>query len=528
MKVHDVIQGSPEWDALRAKHRTGSEASVMMGASKHVTRNELIHMKATGSEREFSDFVRKMVLDKGHEAEALARPIAQKIIGEELFPATISDDSDYLLVSLDGITMMDDIIWEHKQLNADKVAAINEGRCPECDIWQVKQGLMVTGAEKCLYMVSDGTEQNCHYVWVTLEDGDAERLLAGWRQFDADVAAYVPEAPKVEVIGRAPDDLPALRIDVKAMVSAPDLEAYKNQALAVFKGINRDLQSDEDFANAEKTVKWCKGIEDKLNATKESALSQTADLDKVLRTLDALSAEARTTRLELDKLVKARKEALRIEIMNRAKQSLFDHMATLNQRLGGKVRLPEITADFAGAMKGLKTIASLKNACDTELARVKIESSQVADAMELNLKSLREHAAGFENLFADAQQLVMKANDDLIAVIKNRISEHKAAEEARIEAEVKRRQEQERQRAEEADKPAQQQEPEAASPVASALVEPVQVAPVAAATKTVEKTKPASNRPSDAQLRKVIAEQFGVTEEKADAWLREYGFVSAA
>lgn len=541
MKVHDVIQGSPEWDALRAKHRTGSEASVMMGASKHVTRNELIHMKATGTEREFSDFVRKMILDKGHEAEALARPIAQKIIGEELFPATISDDSDYLLVSLDGITMMDDIIWEHKQLNADKVAAINEGRCPECDIWQVKQGLMVTGAEKCLYMVSDGTEENCHYVWVTLEDGDAERILAGWRQFDADVAAYVPEAPKVEVIGRAPDDLPALRIDVKAMVSAPDLESFKNQALAVFKGINRDLQSDEDFANAEKTVKWCKGIEDKLSATKENALSQTADLDLVLRTLDALSAEARTTRLELDKLVKARKEAVRIEILNAAKQSLFDHMEALNARLGGKIRLPAITADFAGVMKGLKTVASLKNACDTELARVKIESSQVADAMELNLKSLREHAAGFENLFADAQQLVMKANDDLIAVIKNRINEHKAAEEARIEAEVKRRQEQERQRAEEtererireeeANKTDQQQEPakpEATAPVASAPVEPVQVAPAATATKTDEKAKPASNRPSDAQLRKVIAEQFGVTEDKADSWLREYGFVSAA
>lgn len=388
-------------------------------------------------------------------------------------------------------------------------------------------------------MASNGDHETAVYAWYESDPDLRVRLIAAWKQFAADLAAYVPTAPVVEVIGRAPDDLPALRIDVKAMVSAPDLESFKNQALAVFKGINRDLQSDEDFANAEKTVKWCKGIEDKLSATKENALSQTADLDLVLRTLDALSAEARTTRLELDKLVKARKEAVRIEILNAAKQSLFDHMESLNARLGGKIRLPAITADFAGVMKGLKTVASLKNACDTELARVKIESSQVADAMEVNLKSLREHAVGFEHLFADAQQLVMKANDDLIAVIKTRINEHKAAEEARIEAEVKRRQEQERLRAEEAerirkeeaDKLAQQQEsakPEAAVPVASAPAEPVQVAPAATATKTVEKTKPASSRPSDAQLRKAISDQFGVTEDKADAWLREYGFVSAA
>ncbi|MGE4072699.1 MAG: YqaJ viral recombinase family protein [Lysobacterales bacterium] len=528
--IEGLIQGSPEWHAHRANHNNASEAAAVFDQHKYMSRAELLRLKSGGIEKEANDF-QQAAFDRGHETEALARPLVEAIIGEDLYPVSATDNDGWLAASFDGITIGDDIVFEHKLLNADLVAQVKAKELEPHYYWQLEQQLLISGAEKAIFVTSDGTAENLHWMEYRPVAGRAEQLIAAWKQFDADLAAYVPEAPKVEVIGRAPDDLPALRIDVKAMVSAPDLESFKNQALAVFKGINRDLQSDEDFANAEKTVKWCKGIEDKLSATKENALSQTADLDLVLRTLDALSAEARTTRLELDKLVKARKEAVRIEILNAAKQSLFDHMEALNARLGGKIRLPAITADFAGVMKGLKTVASLKNACDTELARVKIESSQVADAMELNLKSLREHAAGFEHLFADAQQLVMKANDDLVAVIKNRISEHKAAEEARIEAELKRRQEQERLRAEEADKATQQQEPaqpEATAPVASAPVEPAQVAPVAAATKTVEKTKPASNRPSDAQLRKVIAEQFGVTEEKADAWLREYGFVSAA
>lgn len=498
--LENAPQGSPAWHAARAKHFCASEAAAANGMSKYTTRDELMRQKATGLTEEVSP-AKQRIFDAGHEAEALARPIAEGIADTEFYPvvATLEIDGLPLLASFDGIDLMDELVWENKLPNASLIQQVRNADL-EPHYWlQLEHQLLVSGATRALFTASDGTPEGTHALWYESKPERRAQLIAGWKQFAEDLANYEYEPEAVAPVGRAPDDLPALRIDVKAMVSAPDLEAYKNQALAVFKGINRDLQSDEDFANAEKTVKWCKGIEDKLNATKESALSQTADLDMVLRTLDALSAEARTTRLELDKLVKARKEAVRIEILNAAKQSLFDHMEALNARLGEKIRLPAITADFAGAMKGLKTIASLKNACDTELARVKIESSQVADAMELNLKSLREHAAGFENLFADAQQLVMKANEDLVLLINARISEHEAKEAARIEAEVQR-------------KLAEEREAEAAAAPAMVL----------------QQAKPASSRPSDAQLRKTIADQFGVTEDKADAWLREYGFVSAA
>jgi predicted phage-related endonuclease len=70
--------------------------------------------------------------------------------------------------------------------------------------------------------------------------------------------------------------------------------------------VNRDLSTDADFADAEKAVKWCSDVESRLAAAKEHALSQTASIEALFRTIDDISAEARTVRLELDKLVTAR------------------------------------------------------------------------------------------------------------------------------------------------------------------------------------------------------------------------------
>ena len=116
--------------------------------------------------------------------------------------------------------------------------------------------------------------------------------------------------------------------------------------------------------------------------------------------------------MELDKLVKARKVAIRDEIVIGAAKALQTHIDKINESFGGKVRMPHVTADFAGAIKGKKTITSLRDSADTELARAKIEASQIGDGIRANLESLRTLAKDHAFLFNDAQQLVLKDNDD--------------------------------------------------------------------------------------------------------------------
>ena len=103
-------------------------------------------------------------------------------------------------------------------------------------------------------------------------------------------------------------------------------------------------------------------------------MPQTETIDALFRAIDEISAEAKRTRLELDKLVKARKEQVRIEIVNEGAAAMKLHLTALNERLG-KPYMPSVPVDFAGAIKGKRTIDSLRDAVNTTLANAKIAAS---------------------------------------------------------------------------------------------------------------------------------------------------------
>lgn len=425
MNIHNVAQGTPEWHALRAEHFTASEAPAMMGASKYLSRSDLLAQKKTGIVPEVSAAQQKL-FDRGHETEALARAIIEAQLGEDLFPVVATEGN--LLASVDGMDMLGTVLFEHKLWNETVAARVRADDLEPHYFWQLEQQLLVTGAERVIFVCSNGTEDSLVQMEYRSVPERREQLLAGWRQFEEDLAAFVPVEAQVETVGRAPDSLPALRIEVTGMVTASNLEAFKAHALDVFQGINTDLQTDQHFADADKTVKWCGEVEERLAAAKQHALSQTESIDALFRAIDEISAAARAKRLELSKLVEARKKSIREDIVLDAAKALQAHVDQINSTLGGKIRLPRIAADFAGVIKGKKTVVSLKEAAGSELARAKIEANSIADGIRVNLQSLNELAINHPFLFHDAQELVLKANDDLVALIKVRISEHEQAE----------------------------------------------------------------------------------------------------
>ena len=65
--VHQLVQGTPEWDQYRLTHFGASEIAAVLGLSKKTTRTELLRIKATGLPKEFSEWLQRNVLDKGHE-----------------------------------------------------------------------------------------------------------------------------------------------------------------------------------------------------------------------------------------------------------------------------------------------------------------------------------------------------------------------------------------------------------------------------------------------------------------------------
>lgn len=446
MKIHNVTQGSSEWHSLRAGHFTASEAPAMMGASKYQTRTELLAAKKSGIAPEVNSS-QQFIFDKGHAAEAGARPIAEEQIGEELYPIVCTEGN--LLASLDGATMLGDTIFEHKLWNESLAAQVRAGDLEPHYYWQLEQQLLVSGAEKAIFVCSDGTRDNFASMEYRPVPGRAEQLLAGWKQFEEDLAAFEPQAPAQKVAANQVDDLPSVMVQVTGSVAIVDNLAVFEVALGDFLAnrLIREPRTDQDFADLDLQIKALKKAESALDAAEAQMLAQVQTVDAIKRKKDAMSKLIRDNRLLAEKLLASEKEARRLEIKTAAESAFAAHVAAINKRLG-KVQLPPIRADFAGVMKGKRTIATLQDAADTELARLKIEANASAEAIEVNLASLRTLATDHAFLFSDAQQLVLKDNEALEAIIKSRIADHEAEEkakaEARAEAERERIREEER------------------------------------------------------------------------------------
>lgn len=429
--VHNLKQGSPEWHAFRAEHDGASEIAAVMGLSKHTTRAQILHQKTTGMKPEVSQFTQG-IFDKGHESEALTMPIIEGLLGESLYPVTMSVGRQS--ASCDGLTADGEIGWENKQWNTEYAAMVENGVMPEEHMPQVQQCLKITGAKKWIFSISDGTSERCVKMLVYPDQKWFDRIDAAWEQFNKDRAEYVPPVVAAPVVAKTVSALPVVfDMRVEGKLVSCNISAYKPAALAYIAAINSDLVTDQDFADAEKDAKYCIESAKKLRLSIEQALGQMGNINEAISMVREIAATFDAKALMLEKLVKSEKESRKLAIVTAGRESFAAHFVALNARLG-KPYMPPIAAEFAAVTKGLRTMVSMKNAVNTELARAKIEANAVADKIQANMGTLAELTNDYKFLFGDTATIVLKANDDLTALVKTRIAEHQANEAAKEEA----------------------------------------------------------------------------------------------
>lgn len=437
MKLHNESQGSEAWLALRTQFFTASESPAMMGVSPYMTRTELLRQKHTGLTQEV-DAPTQRLFNQGHETEAGFLPHAEEIVGDELYPVVGSIELDglKLLASFDGLNFDYTIGYEHKLNSDSNVRAIKEtGEPPIYHVWQMEHQLLVSGAEKILFVTSDGTREGATYCWYVSKPERRAALIAGWKQFALDLATYVPPEPAAPApVAKPVAALPVMfDMRVEGKLVTCNLEQYKPAALAYIAAINTSLATDQDFADATADAKFCRESAAKLKLAIEQALGQMGDVNAAIGTVREIAAAFDAKGLALEKQVKTETDARREAIVTGGAQALRAHIASLNQRIGRPL-MPTIPADFAGAIKGKRNLDSMQNAVDTELARAKIAANELADRIQINLAKLNEHA-DLSFLFPDEAQIVLKAADDLTALVKSRIADHEAKEAARKVAE---------------------------------------------------------------------------------------------
>lgn len=498
MQIVNLVQGTPEWHAHRAKHFNASDAPAMMGCSSYKTRSELIKELATGLTGEV-DAATQRRFDDGHRFEALARPLAEEIIGEDLSPCVGVNGK--FSASFDGLTFMHNEAFEHKTLNKALREAMFGG-CTGEDLplqyrVQMEQQAMVSGCERILFMASEWTgdgqlieERHC---WYMPDQELRAQIIAGWEQLEKDVAAYDPTAERpAPVVATPVESLPAVVVQVNgALTVGGNLDAFGDALRAFIERIPKKPSTDQEFADAEAATKALKKAEEALTQAEDGALAQISDVELMRRTVADLKNLARTTRLATEKLVAAEKEARRTEIVTGAQAQLDQHVQALNQRLGTNW-LPRVAGGFAETIKGLKSLDSMRDKVAVTLTNAKHEANQLTDRLEANRKHLVQNGTDWIALFADFATVGAKASEDFQALAALRISQHKQAEAQRLEAE------RERIRAEEAAKlqaqaainaaaatqkeaASAQQEPVSAAPAAETKVQSAQAAPEVAA-----------------------------------------------
>lgn len=498
MQIVNLVQGTPEWHAHRAKHFNASDAPAMMGCSSYKTRSELVKELATGLGQEVDASTQRR-FDDGHRFEALARPLAEEIIGEDLSPCVGTNGK--FSASFDGLTFMHDVALEHKTLNKALREAMAEG-CTGEDLplqyrVQMEQQAMVSGCERILFMASEWTgdgqlieERHC---WYYPDPELRAQIIAGWEQLEKDVAAYAPTAERPAPAVAAPmESLPAVVVQVNgALTVGGNLDAFGDALRQFIARIPAKPSTDQEFADAEAACKALKKAEDALTQAEDGALAQITDVEVMRRTVADLRNLARTTRLASEKLVSAEKDRLRTALVTGAQAQLDQHIQALNQRLGSSW-LPRMAGGFGEVIKGKKSLANMEDAVAVALTNAKHEANQLADRLEANRKHLVQDGTDWIALFADFATVGAKAEEDFQILAAHRIGQHKQAEAQRLEAE------RERIRAEEAAKlqaqaainaaaatqkeaASAQQEPVSAAPAAQSVVQRAQAAPEVAA-----------------------------------------------
>lgn len=453
--------GSPAWHQRRARAYNAGDAAAMLGCSTNKTRTEFLDELHTGIEREFSDYVQQRVIDPGHAIEAAARPVAEEIIGEDLQVAGYTLEcglSRPLGASLDGVTFLDDTNWECKSLNEalrealphvgrDSAELNDAANLPKMYRVQMEQQMLVNGAGRTLFTAANidaqGNITEERHAWYSPDLALRAEIRKGWMQLDADRATHVPAVAKAVVVAQPVESLPLVTVQVEGTIAIEDNFDVFEVALRNFleHRLIRTPSTDQEFADLDLQIKAMKGAEAALDNAESNWTAQIDAVAVAKRRKDMLHKLVRDNRLMAEKLLTSEKERRKGEIVAGGVAALRDHCAKLVARLG-RPYLPSIAADFAGAIKGMRSLDSMENAVATALAHAKIEANDWADRIELNLRHLNEHAAEHMALFPDVATAVLKPADDFKAVVTARIAEHRA----RLHAEAEQAAERQRER----------------------------------------------------------------------------------
>ena len=177
MKILDLVQGSPEWLAVRRTYVTASEmASVLKVRGAYKSRQMLLKHKLEG-EPEPNAFAANLFA-RGHMAEAGLTKDAEEALGMPFQSLVCVDEETGILASIDNINLEYGVIVETKNCGTEKkLGPAREGIIWEPYRVQILAQMFVAKVKIGFMLMRNEATDELHLVPVNTDDVTTKRIL---------------------------------------------------------------------------------------------------------------------------------------------------------------------------------------------------------------------------------------------------------------------------------------------------------------------------------------------------------------
>jgi putative phage-type endonuclease len=172
MKLLDLVQGTPEWRAMRRIKIGASDCSGILSKNQYITPYRIWRQKIFGDEEVINEDMQRGIL-----LEEAARKWVCREHGVEYRPVCVeSEERPWQIASLDCFYRDTQTILagEIKCPREKKFQKIVKSGIPEYWKWQVQHQLSVTRMEKMFFLLY--TEEKQHLIWVQRDKSMIEQL----------------------------------------------------------------------------------------------------------------------------------------------------------------------------------------------------------------------------------------------------------------------------------------------------------------------------------------------------------------
>lgn len=239
------------------------------------------------------------------------------------------------------------------------------------------------------------------------------------------------EGEIIETEAAQVSDLKELVFVVKGQIVESNLSDIAQQISANIEAIPEELETEDDFNNAEKVAKQLREAKSQLAERRDKALQDAEELYAELQLIGEVEDKCVTKAKSLEKLVRDEKKRKREQMIDKSYASCEHHYDKYvddhDDFRMARPAIPLFNIDqYPQIIKGCSSFTSMQARLDKQAKSIQDQTDDAFDAVMANANAI--DATELPALFQDRKALLLMDAEHLGSEIRARVATHEAAE----------------------------------------------------------------------------------------------------